>query len=252
MHFDDSKSVVELLDKDLRFWRTMLKDTDMLIGKMIAVAAIKNNFLWTNHFLLKLKNNAQSIGNFAVLNQPFTDAELSMRRCLMGEWFFANSLINPLDGSGIDNLTGKILIKFVYQKQDTLNNRAASLNSILLDLDVPLAYFEVTFERYQKELHPEKLLIHYLHHPYNIAGQIISNVAPPSLYTDYVVRTKDLEAFRRGLLLSIEKMQPSSKEMVRHVSPYRTKPFVLNQEQQSVTVFGLGSDARAQQTYYYY
>ena len=248
---DDSASVVELLDKDLRFWRTMLKDTDMLVGKMIAVAAIKNNFLWTNRILLRRDDNVRSRAKLAVLNQPFVDEELSMRRCLIGEWFFSHTVVNPLDGSGIDNHTGQFFLKFFYQKQDTLNNHAASLNSIVLDLDVPLANFEATFERYQRKIQPEKTLIHYLRHPYNIAGQIIGDVAPPSLYTDYVVRTKDLEVFRRGLLLSIDHMEPASNEELLLISPYKNKPFVVNQEQQSVTVNGLGRDARAQQTYYY-
>lgn len=251
MQTDNSASVAELLDKDLRFWRTMLKDTDMLIGKMIAVAAIKNNFLWTNRILLRLDENARSGTMLTMLNQPFVDEELSMRRCLIGEWSFAHSVINPLDGSGIDNLTGQFFLKFLYQKQDTLNNHAASLNSIVLALDVPLSNFEATLESYQQKLHPEKPLIHYLQHPYNIAGQIIGDIAPPSLYTDYVVRTKDLEAFRRGLLLSMDYMGFSSSETVPLVSPYETKPFSVNQEQQSVTVNGLGRDARAQQTYYY-
>lgn len=247
----ETATFAELLDRDLRFWRTVLENTDTLIGKMIAVAAIKNNFLWTNHFLLKLKNNAQSDVVLVSLNQPFADEELSIRRCLIGEWIFAHSITNPLDGSGVDNTTGKFLLRFFYQKQDTLNNLAASLNAIVLALDVPLANFEETLERYQEKRRPEKSSAHYLRHPYNIAGQIIGDAAPPTLYTDYVVRTKDLEAFRRGLLLSIEQMEPSANKAVHLFSPYKTKPFVLNQEQQSVTVHGLGKDARAQQTYYY-
>ncbi|MDR7091397.1 hypothetical protein [Cellvibrio fibrivorans] len=251
MHPDESKNIAGLLDDDLRFWRSVLKNTDTLIGKMIAVAAIKNNFLWTNFFLLKLDNSIRPAAIPAALIIPFTDEELSMRRCLIGEWFLSESLVYPLDGSGIDNFTGRLLLAFAYQKQDTLNKRAESLNSIVLELDVPLTNFEATLELYKQKAYPEKTATHYFRHPYNVVGQILSEVAPPTMYTEYVVRTKDLEAFRRGLLLIIEQMKPTSPEAVRHVSPYKTKPFALNQEQQSVTVFGLGNDARAQQTYYY-
>lgn len=251
MEPDKVNRVVELLDADLRFWRMALENTDMLIGKMIAVAAIKNNFLWTNQFLLKMKNTPQPAPVLFALNQPFTDAELSMRRSLIGEWIFAHSVTNPLDGSEIDNVTGKYLLKFSYQKQDTLNNRAASLNSVTTELDVPLANFETTLKSYQQKIRPEKSFTYYLLHPYNIVGQILGDVAPPSMYTDYVIRTKDLEAFRRGLLASIEYMNNESGANTKYTSPYKTKPFVINQEQRSITVNGLGKDRNAQMIYSY-
>lgn len=249
IEIEDNARITDLLDSDLRFWRTMLKDTDMLIGKMIAVAAIKNNFLWTNHFLLKVKKNSRSNVELDVINQPFTDEELSMRRCLIGEWFFAYSAVNPLDGSGINNLTGKTLIKFVYQKQDTLNMAAESLNSIVLELDKSLGNFETTLEHYQNKRHSEKSLTHYLRHPYNVVGQILSSVAPPTMYTDYVVRTKDLEAFRRGLLQTIAMHRGENADA--YSSPYQTQPFVVNRKNRSVTVTGLGHNAHSQQIYFY-
>lgn len=248
---DKANRFIELLDADLQFWRMALENTDMLIGKMIAVAAIKNNFSWTNQFLLKLKNTPQPAAILSSLNQPFSDAELSMRRCLIGEWIFAHSLTNPLEGSGIDNVTGKYLLKFSYQKQATLNSHAASLNSVTKELDVPLTNFEEALKGYQEKRRPEKSFTHYLLHPYNIVGQILGEVAPPSLYTDYVVRTKDLEAFRRGLLISIEYMNNEPDAINKYTSPYKSKPFVINQEARSITVNGLGKDDRSQVVYFY-
>lgn len=248
---NDSGNITKLLDEDLRFWRSMLKNTDMLIGKMIAVAAIKKNFLWTNQIFLKLKSNNQTGVVLFELNKPFTDVELSVRRCLVGEWIFARSIVNPLDGSGIDNNIGKFLLKIAYQKQDTLNNLAESLNSAVIELDVSLSSFEVAFSQFQQKRYSDIHLTYYLHHPYNIAGQFLAAAAPPSMYTDYIARTKDLEGFRRGLLLSIGKMEQSSEELASQISPYQTRPFILNEKQRSITVSGLGSDARSQQIYFY-
>lgn len=251
MPIDDGEIIIDLLNQDLRFWRLMLKDTDMLIGKMIAVAAIKNNFLWTNHFLLKMKNTAQLNIDLIALNQPFTEEELSMRRCLIGEWFFAYSIVDPLAVVDVDNMTAKILIKFVYKEQDTLNMVAENLNSIVSELDVPLASFEKSLREYQGKEIRKKTLVDYLLNPYNLGGQYLSDAAPASMYTEYVVRTKDLEGFRRGLLLSIEMMSSVANKNSLYFSPYDTKPFVLNRKQQSVTAIGLGGGERAQQTYYY-
>ena len=246
-----NENIVDLLEQDLRFWRMVLRDTDMLIGKMIAVVAIQNNFIWTNHLLLRLDDSDRSDLVLAMHYQPFTNEELSIRRIMIGEWIFSGSLVNPLEGSDINNLTGKLLNQFFYKRQATLNKRAELLNSIVLDLDVPLTDFEVTLDSYKKRVYPEKSLTDYLRHPYNIVGQILDQLAPPDLYTEYVVRVKDVEAFRRGLMLSIEQIGVVPNDQTQNMSPYQNKPFVQDKQQRSITVNGLGETVRAQQTYYY-
>lgn len=251
---EDATAITALLDQDLRFWRTVLRDTDMLIGKMIAVVAIKNNFLWANHILLTMSSEARSSAIPVTLKQPFTDEELSIRRSLIGEWFFSHSAVNPLDGSGIENITGKLLIKLVYKKQDTLNKSADFFKEHIVKLDVPIADFEsavIAYNEQQKVEEPKRpAIIYYFLHPYNPVGKILFEVAKPA-YNGYIERTNNLEAYRRGLLASIEQMEPVAANDSRYSSPYPSKPFVINREQRSITVNGLGNDAKSQQVYFY-
>lgn len=86
-----SLNIQKMLDDDLRFWRTVLREADMLITKMIAIAAIKNNFLWTNQLLLDSYNKSIPMPIPQVIQQPFISAELSLQRSLIGEWVFGSS-----------------------------------------------------------------------------------------------------------------------------------------------------------------
>lgn len=248
---ENNKTIVELLDRDLRFWRTVLKNTDMLIAKMIAVAAIKNNFSWTNYYFLGLDVDNKSEFLPTKLMQPFTNEELSMRRCLIGEWFFYAGAIDQPNAIDIDNITGKLLFMLSYQKQDTINMLVESLHNMQQEIDVPLADFEDALTQYSYLTPPQKTIIYYLTHPYNIVGNILKDLAPPSMYVNYVARSKDLETFRRGLLFSIEKMDVAINAQSQHVSSYHSKPFMVDQTKKSVTVTGLSNDDKSQQIYFY-
>lgn len=237
----------ELLDSDLRFWRIVLKNTDTLIGKMIAAAAIKNNFLWTNYFLLR----DGAIPPSASVYQPLTEEELSMYRCLIGEWKFGASAYKVQFIKSQQEFTEKISFMLLHKQQDTINQMAENMQSLLINLDVPLTEFEAAFLRQIQQSQPQSApsgIVHYLLHPYNPIGQILTGIATPS-YITYAARSKNLEAFRRGLLhtLAVDQNEP----MAAYSSPYQTQPFVVNRENRSVTVIGLGNNAHAQQMYFY-
>jgi hypothetical protein len=242
------------LDTDLRFWRTVLRDTDMLIAKMIATVAIKNNFLWTNYFLLSLNNEERNTTARQTLEKPFTDMELSMYRSLVGEWrsFF---LLSYVENTDVGGSTGKLLHDFFYKRQDTLNKHAESFKKLISAQDVPLPEFEAIFvASNDKKDEPQKsadsAFVYYLLNPYNPVGKILLSVAAPA-YDNYVARSKDLETFRIGLLASIEQMKNESHTNGKYTSPYKTKPFVDNRENRSLKVQGLGNYDQSHIIYFY-
>lgn len=247
---NDNGYLSKLLDRDLRFWRGVLKDSDTLIGKMIASVAIKNNFLWTNYFLL----HDGKMPLDASMHQPFTDDELSMYRCLIGEWKFGNAAYQAQFDQEHTRASGKLLINLAHKKQDTVNQLATRVKSALDNLDVPVNEFEVAFTEYTQQLRQEsvpKNKVHYLFNPYNPVGQILVGIASPD-YGNYAARSKNLEAFRRGLLFSVEQMNNSSPTATRLLSPYPSKPFAIDQQQRSVTVNGLGNNSAHRQQVYFY
>lgn len=250
----DARLFSELLDADLRFWRTVLRDTDMLIAKMVAVAAIKNNFLWTNYFLLSLDENERAAAIPTVIQTAFVDEELSMRRCFTGEWVFSSKTYAETGEMNNNTLLQRLAYRVLFKKQDTINRSAASFQQLIDEQDIPTAEFEAAFI-VKKDAKPNRDTQHsafsfYILNPYNPVGKILLAVAAP-VYDGYVARTRDLEAFRRGLLASIEYMKNATNTDIQYTSLYKTKPFVINQEQRSITVNGLGDSNLPQLVYHY-
>lgn len=247
-----SLNIQKMLDDDLRFWRTVLREADMLITKMIAIAAIKNNFLWTNQLLLDSYNKSIPMPIPQVIQQPFISAELSLQRSLIGEWVFGNSSALQLDEHA-ETQAERYATKFLLKKQDSSNRLAERLNSLVHQLDVPVTEFESVWLA-QQQKRPQNTMtpaaLYYLLHPYNPVGQILVDVASPA-YESYFASVKDLEAFRLGLLSAIEKRHNPSGQKLKMRSPYTNKPFVVDEAQRSITVTGYGSGRNAQQVYFY-
>lgn len=242
----------KMLDDDLRFWRTVLREADMLITKMVAIAAIKNNFLWTNHLLLDSGSKSIPMPIPQVIQQPFTSAELSLQHSLIGEWVFGSSSALQLDEHA-ETQAERYATRFLLKKQDTSNRFAERLKLLLNQLDVPFTEFESVWLAKQNESPQNTVMpaaLYYLLHPYNPVGQILVDVASPA-YESYFARVKDLEAFRLGLLSAIEKRHSPPEQKLKMRSPYTNKPFVVDEAQRSITVNGYGSGSNAQQVYFY-
>lgn len=251
---------VTLLDTDLRFWRGVLRDTDILITKMIATNAIRNNFLWTNYFLISLDPSARTAAIPLTVQQPFADEELSMQRCFVGEWKLTSKAMGSTESNDFDKLSEQLAYQFLFKKQDSINRSAERFKQLIDAQAVTMPVFEAGFAQQDKptpttdanqkgELwHPDNAFSYYLTNPYNPIGKILLAVATPA-YDNYTIRVRDLEAFRSGLLASIEHMNNTPEAHLKHTSPYKTKPFVIDQEKRSITVNGLSQGSQAQLIY---
>lgn len=250
----ETADFTELLDKDLRFWRTTLENTDMLIGKMVAVTAIKNNFLWTNYFLLSLNQNDRTSVTPNLVQQKFTDEELSIGRSFVGEWVLASNGYDGIEKINSNKYLEKLSYKYLFKKQDTINETADVLKKLINEQNVSIVEFESIITK-KKEATKQKdtkynSFIYHIMNPYNPTGKIMLAVATPA-YDGYSERVKDLEAFRIGLLASVKYMNNELGANPKYTSPYKTKPFVINQVTRSLTVNGLGKDRHAQMIYSY-
>ena len=84
----DADAVRTALERDLVFWRMVLENSDTLITKMIATAAIVQHFKLGNLVLRRLPDAKRAAGIPASWRNEVTPSERSMRRCLAGEWQF--------------------------------------------------------------------------------------------------------------------------------------------------------------------
>lgn len=247
----DANAFKMLANQDLYFWRMMLANTDTLIGKMVAAAAIKNNFAWINFFLRKQDASTLDAAIPDLLNQPFTEAELSLYRSIAGEWVFGNTgylQLEELSDKPAERFAAKLLLK----KQDTSNRIADRLKRLLDQVDVPVHEFESAWENREapQTMVKRPAALHYVLNPYNPVGKILVEVASPA-YDNYVARVKDLEVFRLGLLSAVATRRAPETGVVKTASLYKKYPFAVDEARRSVTVTGYGNGPQGEQVFFY-
>lgn len=115
----DPASVRTMLDKDMRFWRRALAGSNMLISKMIAVAAIERNLLSGNVVLSQLPIVRQADAIPASWHAPLTAAERSMLPSFAWEVGLSTLLIRAqLDAMQANYIPSHVL-RALFQQQDT-------------------------------------------------------------------------------------------------------------------------------------
>ena len=148
-----SSEIADALRADLTFWREVLKNSDYLISRMIAVAALRQHFFYGNLVLREMPAGQAEV--IAAWSVPFSVDELSMRRAMAGELAFGEAQMRLwLDGAAeqlIDDpedvrLTlfariGSTLARPYYQPQDQTNYFAAAYLDFSKRFEVPLAKY---------------------------------------------------------------------------------------------------------------
>ncbi|MGY0612145.1 hypothetical protein [Luteimonas sp. A501] len=244
----DPAAVRDLLERDLVFWREVLASSDLLVSKMVAVAAVRRNFAFGN---LALRELPQDLANAAVprsWRQPLTLAERSLARPLGGEWQVIGAALrmamSPEAQAGASGELAERLQRPLFQEQATLNLFAARM--VHLGAMSELPYLEVG-QALERLPEPEEGGMQWLR-PYNLVGVVLASVAPPT-YANYIARTSDLEGERRAVLLAANLrgagiQRDDMAAAVRDASlrsPYDEAPFEWDADGRAVVFRGLGS-----------
>ena len=90
---EDSEAIRATLDRDLKFWRETQKSADILITKMIAVAAIRQHFRYGNLLLRELPADRAVQAIPDSWRVEFAPAERSMLRVFAGELVYFEGMI---------------------------------------------------------------------------------------------------------------------------------------------------------------
>jgi hypothetical protein len=204
------EELAEALRDDLAFWREAQKSADFLITKMIAVAAIRQHFYFGNLVLREMPaGQAPVLESWGV---PFTAEELSMRRSMAGELWFAEGTIRQWLDNAEGNLLGadaealslggriaSLLALPYYQHQDQANYMAATYLDFARRFEVPLDRYAEVAEAV-KNAAPEEFSCHV----YNAVGHIFRGLAGTWNYTSYPIRVASIEGQRRAALLAAQ------------------------------------------------
>jgi hypothetical protein len=145
----DAAGVRTLVEADVRFWRHALAEADNLIPKLVAAAALRRHFAWSNLILRRLPPAAGGNAVPQLWKEPLSNAERSMLRSLAGEWAFLDRTIRRAAESGQpfaseDALpptsAQRVMLRMsnpMFQVQDTGNQHAELLVSVAEVLEVP-------------------------------------------------------------------------------------------------------------------
>ena len=257
----DTRAARDLLASDARFWRLVLASSDLLITQMIATAALRQHFAWGSLVMRSFPPGSIEADVPDEWRQPLTEAELSLRRVLVGEWmFFANipameyaslRLENSLAGRAQDRL-----LQPLFQRQATLNRHAAYLDELASTVDAPLREYASAVDRASllaQRTADEAFRAHWL---YNLVGSLLMAAAPAD-YGGYVGRVGDIEGMRRGALAAVLLRQYATPQLAEALAasplrnPYDEQPLRWDAEERAVVFVGLEPGERGEHRFYY-
>lgn len=258
----DAPGARELLEQDLRFWRGALESSDELISKMVASAAILAHFKLGAVAIRALPPDHVDDATPAGWRDSFTEAELSMQRCLTGEWVFMSGVLRHFDrdlggilateGSFADKALAAFGTPF-YQPQDTINRYAEQLTRVIKPLEsVPLVEYETATDRVtelarqaSRESYPPRSL-------FNAAGQVMLGYMAD--YGSYARRLGDLEGVRLAALAAVTLHEesvaperiPAALARSQFRNPYDGQPFAWDAADDAIVFRGLEAGERGE------
>lgn len=261
----DYANARNLLEKDLHFWRKVLESSDILISKMLATVAITRDFELGNLVLREIPPDKVMNAVPAGWDTPLSDADRSMRRCLVGEWVFMSASLRNIDiGSEAlrdDSVVSRAMTRLVmplYRRQDSINKNAAYLLEMIQLSSAPLDQYEDAVNRTAALAQQTRSAAFPPHSPYNPFGQFLIAIGTTDFGT-YARRVADLEGVRRAALLAVTLRAANVKasEVSAALSanalhePYHNRPFEWDEKEGAIVFRGLEIADRSVHRIYY-
>jgi hypothetical protein len=258
----DTQAANVLLSSDVRFWRTVLASSDLLITKMIATAALHRHFAWGSLAMRNFPAERAATDVPGEWRRPLSDTELSLRRTLVGEWIFFSSMpaltyADLGEGETFVARTSDQLMRPFFQEQDTLNRHATYLNELAETLDAPLVVYESAADRASQLASRTANEAFQPHSLYNLVGSLM--MADPADYSSYARRVADLEGVRRAALAVVtlrDAATPGSDLGAALTAsplrnPYDNQPLRWDAQDRAVVFVGLEPGERGEHRFYY-
>ena len=196
------------LSADFEFWRGAQLNAETLISKMIAVAALRNHFFFSNLVLRRLPADQVMGAMPPDWQRPFSDEERSMLLVMGGELIYTKGILDYTAGdfayrdledfelSTTDRLLD-FLFKPMFQVQDTANGIAEQRLRLCEQFAVPMSEYPAAREALEQYAltHTHSFSV------YNPTGTVILRMDDGTTYLSYAFRTANPEGMRRAALL---------------------------------------------------
>ncbi|KRG39352.1 hypothetical protein ARC20_13780 [Stenotrophomonas panacihumi] len=204
----DAAAARALLEGDLSFWRRVLRDSDLLVSKAIAAAAIRRHFALGNLVLRE-----QAIAPPAGWAVPFTVEERSLRRALAGELRLAENTSDsvlaslPPPETSLERVGNALQAPF-FKRQATINLLAENYDALAAASEAPLAQLPQQLAQLrERDTGPGWRWV------YNPTGHALVRVGNfPQNYGDYVYKSADLEGLRRAALTTVRRESQAERQ----------------------------------------
>jgi hypothetical protein len=261
----DSVAVSKLLGEDLRFWRMVLESSDTLISRMIATAAINRHFELGSLIFGQMRPADVMSAIPANWRIAVSESELSMHRCLVGEWMFMSAALRNTDADLVglheDSVVARTmrgLISPLYQPQDSVNRNAEYIWRMNEILSVPIERYEDSVNRtaeFSEQTRSEALPPRTA---YNIVGQVLIGLGAYDFGT-YARRVADLEGVRRAALVAVtfRAAKVGMPEVAAELAavplrnPYNNRPFEWDGKNRDILFRGLELGERGEHRIHY-
>ena len=196
------------LSADIDYWRGAQLNAETLIAKMIAVAALRNHFFFSNLILRRVPAD-QVMGTMPPgWQRPFSDEERSMLLVMGGELLYTKGILDYTAGDfafsdlgeyepGITDRLLHFFVKPMFKVQDTANGFADLHLRLCEQFAVPMSQYpeaKRALEDYAVS-HPHSFSI------YNPTGDSILRADDGTTYLSYAYRAANPEGMRRAALL---------------------------------------------------
>jgi hypothetical protein len=256
------------LSADFAYWRGAVPAADNLISQMIALAALRHHFFYSQRVLRRLPAEQAALAQPADWSREISPRERSMLRAMAGELAFAERILRDdprLFTELVENESPTApaflkrglasLSKPLFKLQATSNLHADDILDFTTAFAVPVDQYDAASKQQNARVRSVPVSV------YNVTGRLLyrsqQEVGTP--YRSYAIRVATMEAWRRAVLLAarLHARGISAEAAAAEVAaselrdPFTNAPFEWNAEHHSVIFVGPESYRRNREEYFY-
>ena len=223
---------LEALEQEVRFWRMVLRESRMLITKMVAVARLKRSFRLASEIMATYPPNSAQTAILMRILAPLGAEELNMARTFRSEFVFTKTILEDISATDMagagKELTWKLTELFLFKRNATINLIYARARDLAALGALPADEFLKRAVQIQAS---EAQRPHWLswHFAYNPVGKVLGEIATPD-YVRYIGRVHNLDGLLRLVKLQLLMQQrgvsdTQGADFLAKADPALTNPY---------------------------
>ena len=198
---------LEALEQEVRFWRMVLRESRMLITKMVAVNRLKRSFRLASEIMATYPSNSAQTAVLIRMLAPLSTEELNMARTFRSEFVFEKGMVENISADAMtdadegNKLMWRLTELFLFKRNATINLLYARNRDLAALGVLPADEFLKQVAHIQTDA-AQRSHWRSWHYVYNPVGKILGEVAIPD-YVRYIGRVHNLDGLLRLVKLQL-------------------------------------------------